>query len=87
MFIKISKLPNLWRVKYLNDAKFIKAFGINLRRLRLQKNFSQEYLADEAGIPTNQVGRIERGEVNTSISTVNALAKALKIDIADLFKL
>lgn len=71
-------------MKYLRDSRFIKAFGANLRKLRLQKGMSQEYLADEAGIPTNQVGRIERGEVNTSISTLNALAKALHVQPKDL---
>ena len=46
---------------------------------------SQEYLADEVGIPTNQVGRIERGEVNTSISAANALAHSLGIKVVELF--
>jgi len=30
------------------------------------------------------VGRIERGEINTTISTANAIAKALKISLAEL---
>jgi transcriptional regulator with XRE-family HTH domain len=72
-------------VNYYKDTKFIKAFGKNLRRIRLERKISQEYLADEVGIPTNQVGRIERGEVNTSISTANALATKLGVPIKDLF--
>ena len=46
---------------------------------------SQEYLADEVGIPTNQIGRIERGEVNTSISAANAIATALSVKVTELF--
>lgn len=81
---KIAFTPNLWRVKYYKNNKVIRAFGKNLRRIRLSKGMSQEYLADEVGIPTNQVGRIERGEVNTSISVVFALAASLKTPIKDL---
>lgn len=46
---------------------------------------TQEQLAFEADIPISQVGRIERGEVNTTISTVSTLAKALKISPKALF--
>lgn len=40
---------------------------------------TQEQLAFDADVPISQVGRIERGEVNTTIITVFKLAKALKI--------
>ena len=46
---------------------------------------SQEYLADEAGIPVSQIGRIERGEINTTISTAYLLATKLGVSINDLF--
>ena len=73
-------------MKYYKNAQFIKAFGGKVREIRIKRGISQEYLADEIGIPTNQIGRIERGEVNTSISTAWALTKALNVDFADLFK-
>ncbi|MCR8667287.1 helix-turn-helix domain-containing protein [Aestuariibaculum sp. M13] len=70
----------------IKDKKFIKAFGKNLKSIRKNAGLSQEDLANDADIPLSQVGRIERGEVNTTISTVNVLAQALKVDITDLFK-
>lgn len=70
----------------VKNKKFIKAFGKNLKRIRKEARLSQEDLANDADIPLSQVGRIERGEVNTTISTVHVLAKALKIDITTLFK-
>ena len=39
---------------------------------------SQERLALDTGFELSQIGRIERGEVNTSISHIAAIAKALK---------
>jgi len=42
-------------------------------------------LANDADIPLSQVGKIERGEVNTTISTVFALATALNLETSELF--
>lgn len=67
------------------DTKFVKDFGKNLRRIRNIKGISQEYLADEANITSNQISRIENGEVNTTIVTINALSKALGVKVTELF--
>lgn len=69
----------------VKDKKFINAFGKNLKKIRKEAGLSQEDLANDADIPLSQVGRIERGEVNTTISTVYVLASALKVHITDLF--
>ena len=73
-------------VGYQRHEKFISAFGDNLRKIRLSKGISQEDLADKADLTLSQVGRIERGVINTSISTVNSLATALEIDPQELFR-
>lgn len=57
-----------------------------MRRLREEKNLSQEELYDLAGLSKNQIGNIERGEVNTTISTAYAISKALNISVANLFE-
>ena len=69
----------------VTDKKLLKAFGIRIRELRLSQHLSQEKLANLADIPLSQVGRIERGEINASISTSNAIAKALKMELYELF--
>lgn len=71
-------------VTKIRDTKFIKAFGSNLRNVRKEKGFSQEDLAYASDIPINQIGRIERGEVNTTISTILVISKALKIHYKEL---
>ena len=70
----------------VKDLEYIKRFGINLKQIRISKKISQEILAYSADIPISQVGRIERGEINTTISTVKALANALNILVKDLFE-
>jgi transcriptional regulator with XRE-family HTH domain len=63
---------------------YLKAFGAHLKEIRLKKKLSQEEVANSAEIPINQVGRIERGEVNTTISTLYVIANALEIPPKDL---
>jgi transcriptional regulator with XRE-family HTH domain len=67
------------------DEKYVQAFGNHLRNLRKDNNLSQEDLANDADIPINQIGRIERAEINTTLSTMRAISKALDIHITDLF--
>ncbi|WP_317173722.1 helix-turn-helix domain-containing protein [Mucilaginibacter rigui] len=69
----------------IKNDEVIKAFGRRLRDLRISTGLSQEQLANEAEIPLSQVGRIERGEINPTLSSINVLAKALKIEIKELF--
>ena len=54
--------------------------------VRKKKGFSQANLAYDANVPVNQIGRIERGEINTTISTLFAIAKALEVDMKTLFE-
>ncbi|HEX8575332.1 MAG TPA: helix-turn-helix transcriptional regulator [Flavobacterium sp.] len=56
-----------------------------MREKRLQLNLSQEILSYDANIPRNQIGRIERGEISTSITTLHKICKALRIQIKELF--
>jgi len=70
----------------LEEKLFIRDFGMNLRALREERNLSQTKLEAIAGLSKNQVWRIENGEVNTTISNLKLLAKALDVDISQLFE-
>lgn len=67
------------------DEAVLKKFGENLRKLRSAKGLSQEQLELKAGISKNQVGNIERGEVNITLITATAISKALEISPKELF--
>ena len=69
----------------ISEKKFIENFGFQVRKVRTAKNFSQEMLANDSNIPINQIGRIERAEINTSLVTIYKISKALEIDIKGLF--
>lgn len=60
-------------------------FGEKVKFFRLQKNWSQEKLALEAGIDRTYLPGIEKGERNVSITVVEKLAIALGIEVKDFF--
>lgn len=72
-------------IKIYNED-IIKAFGKRLRTLRKERGYTQMQLAEKAGITYSQIGRIERGLQNTTISTIGTLAKALSISPDHLLK-
>lgn len=74
----------LAQVNYLRNQKYLDAFGQNVKRLRNKKGLSQEKLALEMDVDYMQVYRIEHGKVNTTISTVLALARALGVPTKEL---
>lgn len=64
------------------DAK--KIFGQNVRRLRKVHGFSQEELAERAGLHRTYIGSVERGERNLSLDNIVAIARALGVAVAEL---
>jgi DNA-binding XRE family transcriptional regulator len=69
----------------ISEKAFIKSFGFKVRKARMEKHLSQEMLANDANIPINQIGRIERAEINTSLATIHKIARALEVDVKTLF--
>lgn len=62
------------------------AFGKRVRELRRERGWSQEQLAEAAGMNWLQVGHIERGSSDPKLSTIVKLAKAFRIHPADLLR-
>lgn len=56
----------------------------NVRRLRTERNLSQEALAAEAGLYRTFVAAVERGQRNTSLDNICLLASALGVDPSTL---
>ena len=61
-------------------------FGKKVRKERLKKNLSQEELAARAGVHRTYIGMIERAEKNITLGNIARIAKALDLEIMDLFK-
>lgn len=66
------------------DLKEVMA--VNLRRIRHDKQMTQEELADRAGLSARYIGSIERADVSASVTVLGQIAAALGIDVADLLR-
>lgn len=55
-----------------------------MRGVRNRCLISQEKLAELAGLHRTYISSVERGERNVTIETVEKLAKALKVTMAEL---
>lgn len=60
-------------------------FGERIRNLRISKNLSQEQLANLADVHRTYIGMIERAEKNITLININKIAKALEVELKDLF--
>ena len=56
-----------------------------VRKLRLEKGWSQETLAEVSGLSVRTIQRLERGG-NASLESLCALAAVLEVDVANLSK-
>jgi transcriptional regulator with XRE-family HTH domain len=65
----------------VKNKAIVKAVGERIRELRTERGLSQEDLANEAEVPLSQIGRIERGENNPTISTLYVIALALEVEL------
>ena len=63
-----------------------KRVGLNLQRLRRDKNLSQEELAHRAEVHQTYLSGVETGKRNPSIEVLSRIAGALSVDIEEFFK-
>ena len=61
------------------------AFGQRVQELRKKRNLSQEKLADMAGVHRTYIGMVERAEKNNTLRNIKKIAKALDVNIKELF--
>jgi transcriptional regulator with XRE-family HTH domain len=67
------------------DARVLaRRLGRRIRMLRAGRGWSQEVLADLAGVHRNYIGHAERGELNISIAQLDKIARALEVGMGEL---
>ena len=56
-----------------------------LKLARIRAGLTQQELANMAGVPENQISKVETGRIQPSKETINALRQCLSLPKSDLF--
>jgi len=65
---------------------FVERLATRIKALRARRRLSQEALAAKAGVSRGYLARLETGRHDPTVGTVEKLAKALRVKVADLLK-
>lgn len=68
------------------EASIVILVGAKIKLYRQTKNWTQERLAEEIGSTPSYIGRLERGEQNVKLQTIEKIAKALEVNINLFFE-
>lgn len=82
--MEFKDLDNAEKAK--EKKEFAKLVGQRIKDTRKANGFTQERLAEEAGYDSAYIGHVETGRYSPSVYTVWRMAKAMKIDLADILK-
>ncbi len=69
----------------INKNEFLILFGKIIEKHRIEQSLSYRQLAQRCDIDHSNISKIEKGEINITLSTVLELSKGLKIQPKDLF--
>ena len=58
----------------------------NIKLIRELKNFTREYVAAELNMSTSGYGKIERGEVDLTLTKLEKIASVLNVSLEFIFK-
>lgn len=62
----------------------LRALGRAIRRMRRERDLSQEAVAAAAGVHPNQVGRLERGTADVYTSTMLRVVDGIGVSLTDV---
>ena len=66
-------------------SEIARKLGQRVRALRRERDLTQERLAEAAHLSVNYISGVERGFYSPSLTALAAVAKALNVEIKDLF--
>ena len=73
---------------FSDDKELYRTVGSRIKQQRKEKGFTQQQLCEKVGISLSYLSKIEAANCDKSfsLSILNQLANALKVDVTDFFK-
>jgi transcriptional regulator with XRE-family HTH domain len=68
----------------MDERRLADYIGMTVRRLRAERGYTLQALADESGISKSYLGDIEKGRKNPTTDVLEAVAQALDLPVRDL---
>ena len=69
----------------MNEQRLMKSFGKRVAEVRKGRGVTQQQLAEAVSMSVVAIAYIETGKRWARLGTLSKIAKALKVDVADLF--
>ncbi|MGV3630258.1 MAG: helix-turn-helix domain-containing protein [Bacteroidota bacterium] len=66
------------------NKQYLQHIGNNLRKIRTKAGFSQQELADNSNVAKSTIQRIEKGDLNPSVTLMKNISDALNIDLSSM---
>lgn len=76
------KKPN----KLPDNSNLREVLSYNIKILRIEKGWSQEYLANECELDRTYISAVERHRWNVSLSNIERIATTLSVEAWELLK-
>lgn len=71
----------------MTDKVLLKKIGLRIKEVRTLKGLSQQELAALIEYEKSNMSRIESGNINPTILTLNKIAKALDVSLSELLQI
>lgn len=77
-----NETPN-FTLTDVNEVK--KTFGLNVKRIRQERSYSQAHVSNLVGMSTTHWARIESNQVEPRLETMVKIADVLQVHLSELF--
>jgi transcriptional regulator with XRE-family HTH domain len=72
--------------RYFSSKSISARFGVRLRKMRTDNNWTQHHMAGHFGIDRTFISDVERGRKSMSLPMLEVVALGMKISLSDLMR-
>jgi transcriptional regulator with XRE-family HTH domain len=70
----------------MTDPKFLASLGSRIKKIRLEKDMTQNELSIQCDFEKASMSRIESGKTNVTVLTLRKISKALDVEMIEFFR-